>query len=100
MPDAGYEIGWWIESADEEVYGPASRETIQRFLREGVISRNTLVRHCTQAEARPVVDHPGMTDGVPLDETNFRLDIDVDGDIDFIDALLSGAVDCNSASCP
>jgi uncharacterized RDD family membrane protein YckC len=59
-------IGWWIESADEDLYGPASRKTLRRFLEEGVISPNTLVRHCTHTEARPVADQPGMTDGLTL----------------------------------
>ena len=64
MSDAGYSIGWWIESADEEIYGPVSRETLQRFLTAGVISRNTLVRHCTQEVSRPVVDQPGVASGL------------------------------------
>ena len=66
MTDAAYSIGWWIESADEEVYGPASRATVQRLLQEGIISKNTLIRHCTQEAARPVVDQPAMLDETPL----------------------------------
>jgi uncharacterized RDD family membrane protein YckC len=58
-----YEIGWWITSAEEVLYGPASRETIRRFLVEGAISANTLIRHCTQKEARPVADQQGMIEG-------------------------------------
>jgi len=57
-----YDIGWWIESADEETYGPVSRKTLRRFLEEGDISPNTLVRHCTQDESLPVADQPGMMD--------------------------------------
>jgi uncharacterized RDD family membrane protein YckC len=57
-----YEIGWWIQSADEELYGPASRETLRRFLKEGIISPNTLVRHCTEPEFRPVAEQVGITD--------------------------------------
>ncbi|MHB1561014.1 MAG: RDD family protein [Isosphaeraceae bacterium] len=55
-----YEIGWYIESADEDVYGPVSRKTLRRFLAEGVISPNTLVRHCTQPEAMPAADQTFM----------------------------------------
>ena len=54
-----YEIGWYIESADEEIYGPVSRKTLRRFLEEKTITPNTLVRHCTQPEARPAADQPG-----------------------------------------
>jgi uncharacterized RDD family membrane protein YckC len=57
-----YEIGWYIESADEEIYGPASRKTLRRFLEEPVISPNTLVRHCTQPEAKPVAEQPVIMD--------------------------------------
>lgn len=60
------EIGWWIESADEETYGPASRATLRRFLEEGIISPNTLVRHCLHVDAKPVADQPGMMEGVRL----------------------------------
>ncbi|HID75020.1 MAG TPA: RDD family protein, partial [Planctomycetaceae bacterium] len=68
MSQKARHIGWWIESEDEEVYGPVSRATVQRFLREGVISRNTLVRHCTDQESRPVADVPGMLEGIELPE--------------------------------
>src|SRR5580704_6548982 len=54
-----YAIGWWIESADDDVYGPVSRATLLRFLEGGVISPNTLVRHCTEPSSRPVADVPG-----------------------------------------
>ena len=53
-----YEIGWYIESADEEIYGPVSRKALRRFLEEKTITPNTLVRHCTQPEARPAADQP------------------------------------------
>jgi len=66
MAEPGYEIGWWIESEDEEVYGPVSRATLRKFLQEEVISRSTLVRHCTEQSARPVADVPGMLDGLEL----------------------------------
>jgi uncharacterized RDD family membrane protein YckC len=62
-----YEVGWYIESADEEIYGPVSRETIRRFLEEKTITPNTLVRHCTQPEARPAADQPGIMDRLRLD---------------------------------
>jgi uncharacterized RDD family membrane protein YckC len=68
MSDAAYSIGWWIESADEETYGPASRSAVQQLLREGIISKNTLIRHCTQESVRPVVDQPGMLEGLAIDE--------------------------------
>ena len=55
-----YEIGWYIESADEEMYGPVSRQTLRRFLEDKTITPNTLVRHCTQPEARPAADQPGI----------------------------------------
>ena len=54
-----YEIGWYIESADEEIYGPVSRKALRRFLEDKTITPNTLVRHCTQPEARPAADQPG-----------------------------------------
>lgn len=62
-----YEIGWYIESADEDIYGPVSRPTIRRFLEEKVITPNTLVRHSTQPEFRPVADQPNMMEGLALD---------------------------------
>jgi uncharacterized RDD family membrane protein YckC len=55
-----YEIGWYIESADEDTYGPASRKTVRQFLENGTITPNTLVRHCTQPEARPAADQPAL----------------------------------------
>jgi uncharacterized RDD family membrane protein YckC len=55
-----YNIGWWIESTDDEIYGPVSRATLVRFLTEGVISPNTLVRHSTEATKRPAADVPGV----------------------------------------
>jgi uncharacterized RDD family membrane protein YckC len=60
-----YSIGWWIESADDDVYGPASRATLGRLLHRGVISPNTLVRHCTEPTKRPVIDVPGVREGLP-----------------------------------
>jgi uncharacterized RDD family membrane protein YckC len=62
-----YDIGWWIESADEEKYGPVSRKTLRQFLEDGSITPNTLVCHCSQAEAKPVADQPDMMQGVKLD---------------------------------
>jgi len=58
-------IGWWIESADDEIYGPASRATLVRFLSEGVISPNTLVRHSTEFNKRPAMDVPGVREALP-----------------------------------
>jgi uncharacterized RDD family membrane protein YckC len=57
-----YEIGWYIESADEEIYGPVSRKALCRFLEDQSISPNTLVRPCTQAEAKPAVEQPAIMD--------------------------------------
>lgn len=61
-----YEIGWYIESADEETYGPVSRGSLRRFLEDKTISPNTLVRHCTQPEARPVADQPVIINQLDL----------------------------------
>jgi uncharacterized RDD family membrane protein YckC len=66
MASDAFDIGWWVESVDDEIYGPVSRETLRRYLTEGVISTNTLVRHCTQTEFQPVADAPAMTGGVGL----------------------------------
>jgi uncharacterized RDD family membrane protein YckC len=62
-----YEIGWYIESADEEIYGPVSRKTLRRFLEEKTITPNTLVRHCTQPEAKPAADQPAIMERFSLD---------------------------------
>jgi uncharacterized RDD family membrane protein YckC len=69
VPFDPYSVGWWIEAADEEVYGPASRETVQRLATEGVMSANTLVRHVTQAEAKPLADQPALMEGLSLGAT-------------------------------
>jgi uncharacterized RDD family membrane protein YckC len=63
-----YEIGWYVESADEETYGPVSRETLGRWLGEQVITPNTLVRHCTQVETRPLADQDVLRDRIPLEQ--------------------------------
>jgi uncharacterized RDD family membrane protein YckC len=57
------EFGWWLESTDEEIYGPVTTATIATFLQEGVISANTAVRHCTDAASAPVVDQ-GIIEGI------------------------------------
>ena len=62
-----YEIGWYIESADEDIYGPLSRRSLRRFLEEKTITPNTLIRHCTQAEAKPAADQPGITAQLSLE---------------------------------
>jgi uncharacterized RDD family membrane protein YckC len=62
-----YEIGWYIESADEETYGPVSRQALRRFLEDKTITPNTLVRHCTQPEAKPAADQPVIMDQLRLD---------------------------------
>ena len=49
-------FGWWIESTDEEIYGPVTKATLTRFLSEGLISPNTAIRHCTDANFAPVAD--------------------------------------------
>ena len=67
IPMDPYEIGWYIESADEEIYGPVSRKALRRFLEDATITPNTLVRHCTQPEARPAADQPGIMDQLTLD---------------------------------
>lgn len=59
------DFGWWIESTDEEIYGPVTRTALTRFLTEGVISPNTAVRHCTDPKFAPIADL-GMTDGLNL----------------------------------
>jgi uncharacterized RDD family membrane protein YckC len=59
-----YEIGWYIESADEEIYGPVSRRALHHFLQDRTITPNTLARHCTQAEAKPVADQPAIRAGL------------------------------------
>jgi uncharacterized RDD family membrane protein YckC len=68
-----YEIGWYIESADEEIYGPVSRKTIRRFLEEGTITPNTLVRHCTQPEASPAADQPVIMEQLSLEASGAAL---------------------------
>jgi uncharacterized RDD family membrane protein YckC len=62
-----HEIGWYIESADEETYGPVARKVLRRYLEEKTITPNTLVRHCTQPEARPVADQPVIMAQLSLD---------------------------------
>ena len=62
-----YEIGWYIESADEETYGPVSRKALRRFLEDKTITPNTLVRHCTQPEARPAADQPVIMEQLSLE---------------------------------
>jgi hypothetical protein len=62
-----YEIGWYIESADEETYGPVSLAALRRFLEDGTITPNTLVRHCTQPEARPAAEQPAIMDQLVLE---------------------------------
>jgi uncharacterized RDD family membrane protein YckC len=64
-----FEIGWYIESADEEIYGPVSRKSLRRFLEDKTISPNTLIRHCTQAEAKPAADQPSITQTLSLEGT-------------------------------
>ncbi len=64
-----YEIGWWIESADEEIYGPVSRKSLRQFLQDGTITPNTLVRHCTQPVSKPVADQAGIVQAVALSPT-------------------------------
>jgi uncharacterized RDD family membrane protein YckC len=62
-----YEVGWYVESADEEIYGPVSRKALRRFLEEQTITPNTLVRHCTQPEARPAADQPVIMEQLNLE---------------------------------
>jgi uncharacterized RDD family membrane protein YckC len=60
-----YDIGWWIESTDDEVYGPVSRKSLVRLLTSEIISPNTLVRHCTEQMKRPAVDVAGVREALP-----------------------------------
>jgi uncharacterized RDD family membrane protein YckC len=62
-----HEIGWYIESADEDTYGPVSRQTLRRFLQDGTITPNTLIRHCTQPEASPAAEQPAIMDQLQLE---------------------------------
>jgi len=62
-----YEIGWYIESADEDIYGPVSRKSLRHLLEDKTITPNTLVRHCTQREARPAADQPVIMEHLSLD---------------------------------
>jgi uncharacterized RDD family membrane protein YckC len=62
-----YEIGWYIESADEEIYGPVSRKAVRKFLQDEAITPNTLIRHCTQGEAKPAADQPVIMQQLDLD---------------------------------
>src|SRR5271166_6432443 len=62
-----YEIGWYIESADEDIYGPVSRQALRRFLEDKTITPNTLVRHCTQPEAKPAADQPIVMENLNLE---------------------------------
>jgi uncharacterized RDD family membrane protein YckC len=62
-----FDIGWYIESADEETYGPVSRKTVRGFLQDQTITPNTLVRHCTQPEARPAADQNRIMEGLTLE---------------------------------
>ncbi|HEY3237368.1 MAG TPA: hypothetical protein VGJ84_21790, partial [Polyangiaceae bacterium] len=57
------EIGWWIKSTDEELYGPVSRDTIWRFLEQAVITADTLVRHSMSATFAPIGDHLALRGG-------------------------------------
>ncbi len=68
-----YEIGWYIESADEETYGPVSRRALRRFLEDKTITPNTLVRHCTQPEAKPAADQPVIMEQLALAATGSAL---------------------------
>ena len=72
-----FEIGWYIESADEDIYGPVSRKSLHQFLDDGTISPNTLVRHCTQPESRPAADQPAL--GEPSGAQAKAAPIDDDG---------------------
>jgi uncharacterized RDD family membrane protein YckC len=61
-----YEVGWYIESTDEETYGPVSRKTLRRYLEDQTITPNTLVRHCAQPETHPVAEQPTIMDQLSL----------------------------------
>jgi uncharacterized RDD family membrane protein YckC len=62
-----FEIGWYVESADEETYGPISRKALRRLLEEETITPNTLIRHCTQPEAKPAAEEPGIMERLSLE---------------------------------
>lgn len=63
MPHDRMDIGWWIKSTDEELYGPVSRATILRYLDQAVITPDTLVRHSVAVEFHPVGDQSAFRDG-------------------------------------
>ena len=48
-------------------YGPVSRKALRHLLEENTITPNTLVRHCTQREARPAADQPAIMEHLSLD---------------------------------
>src|SRR5262245_10266145 len=54
------DIGWWLRSVDEDVYGPVSRATLKRFLEQGTVTPNTLARHSTTLDFRPLGDHEAL----------------------------------------
>lgn len=56
------DFGWWIQSTDEEIYGPVTKTVLQDYLKRGVISANTSIRHCTVPEFSPVLDQ-GIIEG-------------------------------------
>ena len=60
------DFGWWIQSTDDELYGPVTKQTLLRFLTEGAISPNTQVRHCSETVFTPIADLGMLTDlGTP-----------------------------------
>ena len=68
-----YEIGWYIESADEDIYGPVSCKSLRRFLEDKTITPNTLVRHCAQPEAKPAADQPAIMQNLSLDSQGMSI---------------------------
>lgn len=63
MPHDRMDIGWWIRSTDEELYGPLSRATIWGYVKDGAVSADTLVRHSAAVGFLPIADQEALRDG-------------------------------------
>jgi uncharacterized RDD family membrane protein YckC len=60
MPHDRLDIGWWVKSTDEELYGPMSRATVWNYVETGVLTPDTLVRHSLSLEFQPLAEQPGL----------------------------------------
>ncbi|HWL06786.1 MAG TPA: RDD family protein [Planctomicrobium sp.] len=54
------DFGWFVYSIDENQYGPVTKEVLLQWLAEGTVSLNTIVRHCTDAESRPLAEQEAI----------------------------------------